>query len=288
MKKILTLLGILAFVFTVEAQYKPKKKRKDFFGTEKLNNRQVGNFGMHLGVGPSFSVASDNNVQVDNAFVNDSAGNFYNYEIDQKGKIGGNVSLGINYFSKKKGWFSFGRIIDMYELSFGFNYYRGQENTVLIDAANRDIPNLEGEGKYFAGLLSGRLGIHKILPITNTKMFLDNGLSLHGDFNLLQADRTYSNFIAQYSKYSPDLTLQMNYSLGVGFQLKRGSYLVPSVFLPVFSFREMGREAVHWFDSRYYPINCQIKWIYRFSVPKGKTNCVTPDKSPMPSPEEGK
>lgn len=286
MKKVLTIISLLAFVFTVDAQYKPKKRRKDFFGTEKLNNRQIGNFGMHLGAGPSFSVASDNKVQVENAIVSDGAGNFYNYEIDQQGKIGGNVSLGLNYFSKKAGWFSFGRIIDYYELGAGFNYYRGLEKTTLTDAASRDIPALEGQGDYFAGLLSGRFSIHKILPITNTKMFLDNGLGVHAEFNLLKADATYPNFLSQYSKYSPSFTTQINYSFGLGFQLKRGSYLVPSVFVPVFSIQELGKQAVYWFDSKYYPINVQIRWLYRFSRAKGKTNCTTPDKGPMPVPEE--
>ncbi|MGV3630483.1 MAG: hypothetical protein ACO1O6_04730 [Bacteroidota bacterium] len=287
MKKVFTILGLLAFVFTVNAQYKPKKKRKEFFGTEKLNNRQIGNFGMHLGAGPSFSLASDNKNQV-NENIADGAGNFYNYEIDQEGKIGGNVSLGINYFSKKAGWFSFGRIIDYYELGAGFNYYRGIEKTTMTDAANRDIPDITGEGDYFAGQLSGRFSIHKILPITNTKMFLDNGLGVHAGLNLLKADAGYSNFLPQYSKYSPDFTTQINYSLGLGFQLKRGSYLVPSVFVPVFSIRELGKQAVYWFDSKYYPINVQIRWLYRFSRAKGKTNCTTPDKGPIPVPEGSK
>lgn len=286
MKKLLTIISLLAFVFTVEAQYKPKKKRKDFFGTEKLNNRQIGNFGMHLGAGPSFSKASDNKLQVENAIVSDGVGNTYNYEIDQKGKIGGNVSLGVDWFSRKAGWFSFGRIIDYYELGAGFNYYRGMEETTLTDAANRDIPPLTGTGDYHAGLISGRFSIHKILPITNTKMFLDNGLGLHGEYNMLKADAAYPNFQAQYAKYSPDFTAQINYSLGIGFQLKRGSYLVPSVFVPVFSVQELGKQAVYWFASKYYPINVQIRWLYRFSQPKGKTNCTTPDKSPMPVPDE--
>ncbi|MCE3295573.1 MAG: hypothetical protein K0R65_1287 [Crocinitomicaceae bacterium] len=287
MKKALILLSLLAIVFTVDAQYKPKKKRKDFFGTEKLNNRQIGNWGMHLGAGPSFSLASDNKSQVEEN-LSDGTGNFYTYEIDQKGKTSGNVSLGINYYSKKAGWFSFGRIIDYYELGAGFNYYRGIEQTTMSDAANRDIPDITGEGDYFAGLVSGRFSIHKILPITNTKMFLDNGLGVHAEYNILKADAAYSNFISTYAKYSPDFTTQINYSLGLGFQLKRGSYLVPSVFVPVFSVQELGKQAVYWFDSKYYPINVQIRWLYRFSRAKGKTNCTTPDKSPIPAPEGSK
>ncbi|MFN5417744.1 MAG: hypothetical protein ACK5B9_11860 [Flavobacteriia bacterium] len=285
MKILISVFTLLLLVFSSNAQsYKSKKKKKDFFGTQKFDNRSVGNFGMYVAAGPSFSKASDNKLQVENKIYVDPIGNLYNYEINQKGEIGGNVSAGAIYFNPKSGWFSFGRIVDYFELGVGFNYYRGTETTTLTDAANRDIPQLIGKGEYKAGILSGRFGIHKIIQIPKTKMFLDNGLAYHADFMLLKGNANYDNFITEFSHYTPNLTHQVNYSLGLGFQLKRGSYLIPGVYVPVFSFKEMAKQSVSWFDSRYYPINVQLKWIYRFSKPKSKTNCTTPDKGPMPPP----
>lgn len=285
MKNFISVFILLLVAFHSNAQsYKPKKKKKDFFGTQKFDNRPIGNFGMYLAAGPSFSKASDNKLQIKNMIYQDPSGNLFNYDITQKGKIGVNASAGAIYFNKNSGWFSFGRIIDYFELGAGFNYYRGTETTTLTDAANRDIPTLKETGNYKAGILSGRFGIHKIIQIPKTKMFLDNGLAYHADFMLLKGEQNYSTFIPQFAHYTPNLTHQVNYSLGLGFQLKRGNYLIPGVYLPVFSFKEMAKESVSWFDSRYYPINVQLKWIYRFSKPKSKTNCSTPDKGPMPPP----
>lgn len=283
MSKIFSVALLAFFSVSLNAQtpYKAKKRKKDFFGKENFDNRQVGNFGMHLGAGPSFSIASDNKEQSSDLFTN-SIGDTYKVDITQKGKVGFNASLGAIYFTKSR------KIVDYFELAVGFNYYRGTESTTLTDATNRDLPTLTGEGKYSAGLLSGRFGIHKILPIPGTKMFVDNGLALHGDYNLLQADATYSNFVPNFAKYSPTFTFQANYSLGFGFQIAKGSYLVPTVFVPVLSFSEFGKQAVHWFDSKYYPINCQLRWIYRFKKSRSKTSCTTPDKGPMPPPEPGK
>lgn len=286
MKNLIFTSLLLFFATNIVAQqtYKPKKRKKDFFGKENLHNRPVGNFGMHIGIGPSFVKAGDNSLQAENMIYYDPTGTPYNYEISQKGKIGANVSAGFNLFSKKAGWFSFGRLIDYYELGAGFNYYRGTENTSLSDAANRNNPDLFGEGKFTAGLLSGRFSIHKILTIPKSNFFLDNGLAFHGEYNLMKANTNYQNFIPIFAKYSPDFTMQLNYSLGIGFSIGKGSYLVPMAFLPVFSIQEMGKQAVHWFDSKYYPINLQIKWIYRFNKSKSSTSCTTPDKGPMPPP----
>ena len=270
-----------------QQSYKPKKRKKDFFGKENPNNRQVGNLGMHLSVGPTFSVASDNREQSD-IQISDNNGNIYDYDITQKGKIGGHIGLGLNYFNKKSGWFSFGRLIDYYELGARFSYFRGIEKTSLTDANNRDAAPIQGQGDYSSGLLSGHFGIHKILSIPQTKLFLDNGLSVAVNYRLLSASNSYSNFIPSFAHYSPSLTSQINYSLGIGFQLKKGSYLIPGVTVPVFSFQEMAKQSVYWFSSRYYPVICEIKWVYRFNKARSKTGCATPDRAPIPTPEGAK
>lgn len=285
MKYAIILLSLIFICESTVAQtpYKPKKRKKDFFGKSPVKQRNVGNWALILGAGPSFSKATDNKLQENEYFYN-ANGDAYHYDITQKGKIGGNASVSLAYFSKKAGWFSFGRLIDYYAGGIGFNYYRGKEEVTLTDAMNRNLPTLSGKGAYSAGMLSARVGIYKTLPITGTKLFVENGLSFHADFNLLQADASYTNFVSSYASYSSTPLLQLNYSLGTGFQLKRGSYLVPSVFVPIFSAKDLGKEAVHWFDSRYYPINLQLKWIYRLNKKRGATNCTTPDKGPMPPP----
>lgn len=282
MKKLnLLVLFVFSASLLFSQAYKPKKKKKDFFGKQKIDNRQVGNLGMHIGLGPSFSLASDNKNQIT---LTDSQGNPLELDISQKGKVGASASLGLNYFNKKAGWFSFGRLVDYYEAGVGFNYYRGIEKTVISD---RNTPISSGQGDYSAGFLSTKIGIHKILTIPHTKLFVDNGLAVHGDFNLLQASKNYSNFIGP-GKFTPTSIFQANYSLGIGFNLGKGSYLIPTAFIPIFSFKEMGKQSVYWFDSRYYPINVQLKWLYRFNKAKSKTGCTPPDKAPMPAPEGGK
>ncbi len=111
---------------------------------------------------------------------------------------------------------------------------------------------------------------------------------MNGNYSILQGDTTYTNNLVTQNYFSPTFTVQTNFFLGLGFQLKRGSYLIPSVYLPILSFSEFGKQSVHWFSSRYYPINCQLKLLYRFNKRRSKTSCTTIDKAPIPAPEEGK
>lgn len=286
-KSVVLLIYLFVMQFTFAQMYKAKKSKSDFFGKREVNNRQIGNFAMNVTLGPTFTKAFDQKNNTDFQLT-DVNGTNLPYEITQKGKVGAHIGAGLNFFNSNPGWFSFGRIVDYFELGLSFSYYRGIESLEVKDANGREIEALSGQGKYQLGWLTPKLGIHKIFPITNTKMFLDNGLSFNGNLALLQAEKTYSNNIVAQNYFSPTFTAQLNFFLGLGFQLKRGSYLIPSVYMPILSLSEFGKQSVHWFSSRYYPINCQLKLLYRFNKRRSKTSCTTIDKAPIPAPEEGK
>jgi hypothetical protein len=258
---------ILAFSFSLHGQYVPKKKKKDFFGGQQDLSRQPSNIGLSLNIGPTFTMASSNKIASTITSSN-----------SQAGKIGGNFEIGLTHYNMKSPKYSFGRIVDYFDYGVGFNYYRGTENTniALLDETGRETgESASGDGNLANGYVAGRFSVHKLIYIKKTPFFLDNYLGANAGFLVLEKDRTYANMNPTNSYFSSSLNVSLHYGLGLGIRLKKGSYLTPGVYIPILALEEFGKESIHWFSSRYYPLTCQIKWVYLLNKKRSKTGCTT-------------
>lgn len=274
--KTIALLVLTLTVGSLYAQkFQPKKKKKDFFGSERNDVRQLSNIGLQINFGPTFTLASKNKVNSGQSFLSEN-GMPIGTDLKQSGKIGGNFEIGLAHFNMKSAKFSFGRIVDYFDYGVGFKYFRGTEKTMLtyFDASGRQTGESEGNGKMANGYLGFRFSVHKLTYLGKSKVFLDNGLGLNGDYLLLKGSQGYSNMNPVNEYYSKPFMMNVHYSLGMGFKLKRGSYLIPGAYVPILALQEFNKESIHWFSSRYYPITCQVKWVYLLNKSKRKTSCT--------------
>lgn len=270
-------LSVFSFSFFAQTPFKPSKKRKDYFGSERNDVRQLSNIGLQISVGPTFVLASSNKLKSSTSFIDDF-GNEVTSEINQNGKIGGNFEIGLTHFNMKSPKFSFGRIVDYFDYGIGFKYFRGTESTISTfhDSQGREIGQENGLGKLENGYVNFRFSLHKLSYIKkDASIFLDNALGVHADYLMLENSRVYPNMNVINQFFSKPLSVNLHYSFGLGMRLKRGSYLVPSAYVPILALEEFNKESIHWFSSRYYPITCQIKFIYLFNKSKKKTSCTT-------------
>lgn len=274
---ILTLLSIAISVTSVDAQelFKPKKRKKDYFG--KRENPETGKvrpWGLELQIGPTYTFTRKKNetYQSDPSEVNR-----YQFTRDPEGKPGIYAEIGLVYFNVKdpkiKGY---GRIVDYYDLGFGFKIFNGREYTAVdhLDAVGNITYRDLGEGNFSNGYAYARFGVHKLQYINKTKnIFLDHSLGINADYLVMGGNKGYKPPVFAASQYFSDpFRLQLHYGLGFGIRIKKGRYLVPGVQLPILGIQDWnkGKTAIRWYSSNYYPVMFQIKYIYLFPAKKGK------------------
>ncbi len=268
MKKLSLILSSIFIISSIFAQktFDPRKGKK-YFGGSNNEVKKLSNIGLQISLGPTFTLASLNKMEK-SASKDVNLGHLGTYDIKPSGKIGANIEIGLAHYNMHSKKFSFGRIIDYFDYGVGFKYFRGTEK---IDFSN----GVNGEGKLANGYLNGRFSVHKLIYIKNSPLNIDNGLGINGDYLLLKKSEAYTNNITSTQKYSNPFILNLHYSLGIGIRLKRGSYLIPGVYVPILAFQEFGKESIQWFSSRYYPITCQVKLIKLLGKKSKKTDCST-------------
>ncbi|MES2587599.1 MAG: hypothetical protein V4622_01385 [Bacteroidota bacterium] len=266
---LIVVVTFLSATYFSQKTFDPRKKKKYFGGT---NNevKKLSNIGLEINVGPTFTLASLNKMDHSQNFV-DASGNPVTLDISQKGSIGANIEIGLAHYNMKSPKFSFGRIVDYFDYGLGFKYFRGNETTKMD--INRNIT--ESKGEMANGYLGLRVAVHKLTYFKNSSLYLDNALGLNGDYLLLEKSRVYDNMNTINQKFSNSMHVNLHYAFGLGIRLKRGSYLTPSVYAPILAFQEFGKESIHWFSSRYYPLTCQIKFTKLLGKKSKKTDCST-------------
>ena len=265
MKKLSLILSSFFLISSIFAQktFDPRKGKK-YFGGSNNEVKKLSNIGLQISLGPTFTLASLNKMEK-SASKDVNLGHLGTYEIKSSGKIGANIEIGLAHYNMNSKNFSFGRIVDYFDYGVGFKYFRGTEK---IDFSN----GINGEGKLANGYFNGRFSVHKLIYIKNSPLNIDNGLGINCDYLFMQKSKDYVNFIQKFSK---PLIINLHYSLGVGIRLKRGSYLIPGIYVPILAVQEFGKESIQWFSSRYYPITCQVKLIKLLGKKSKKTDCST-------------
>lgn len=282
----LVVVGLMLFCslgLFAQRDLTPSKKR-DAFGTRDLRNLR--NFGLQFQLGPTYLMTklNKNNVWQEADIATD--GFRGNYMFDPYGKLGAYGEIGLFHFPKKRSKLSLALktvLVSYYDYGIGFKYFRGGEtiNVNLTDGAGNITSSKDSSYNFANGNVYGRFSIHKNIHFKihreKTNFFLDNSLGLNFDYRVLENSDNYNwPYLSNKAQYYKPFHAQLHYGLGLGFRLKRGSYLIPGVRLPILGYQTaiqpstggknnyFGRPSMHWFSSRYWPILFHVKYMFVF------------------------
>jgi hypothetical protein len=266
-------LGCLALTYG-QRKFSMGNKKSDFFGNGAQDNRALSNTGLQIGIGPTYMFEKDS------TFF-EGPGGRNRYVFTPSGKLGIGIDIGTATFNMKPPRFKFGKIVKYIDWGIGFNLYGVEETTSKITDLSRAII---GSGSTYLGNIAARGTLHHQLYIPKTSIFFDNGLGLNLDFRLLGSNSydynegySFEEIAADKNaapfKFSKQFFAQLHYSLGIGFRIKRGSYLVPTMQLPIFGIYEWdkGNPRTYWYSSQYRPAIYRLKFIYLFDKPKNSS-----------------
>ncbi|MBI2259701.1 MAG: hypothetical protein HYU67_12505 [Flavobacteriia bacterium] len=266
MKFILFLLSFcLVLTYYSQSVYKNKKSKKDYFGGAK-DYRVLSNKGLMIEAGLTNTFPSKSQNVTDDIS--------YEAQIKAKGGIGFFLGLGLAHFNVKKTTSRIGRIYHYFDYGIQFSTYHINEATEIRNKLNDGTLStpINSQAKFYQGYLGARFSLHHLFYLGKGNRFVDFAPGIDAGYQMLTNPATYSTFTAYNAHFSPYTKVQLHLSIGFGFRLKRGSYLIPFVQAPVLGLYEFPFQALHWFSSKYYPVQIGIKWIRLFS--KRKNGCT--------------
>ncbi|MDX2359403.1 MAG: hypothetical protein QNK23_01260 [Crocinitomicaceae bacterium] len=299
MKWIYALVLVLITTITFGQRDLTPSNRRQAFGSR--DTRTLNPYGLQIQLGGTFLMSKLKNETHE---VESTTGSFRgNYSHDPFGKLGGYVEIGMFHFPKKRSKLSLWMktvLVSYYDWGIGFKYFRGGEDTQInfVDPITGSTSSLDpSERNLFEfGHVFARFSLHKNIHFKNrdgdkSNFFLDNGLGINVDYRVT----TKSEFTTAYPittvdpghNYSSPLFAQIHYSLGLGFKLKRGSYLIPGVRLPLLGYQMIqegapsnsvsgrsvfGNPSIQWFSAKHWPILFTVKYMFAFEK-KNKGDC---------------
>jgi hypothetical protein len=220
----------------------------------------TGNYSKHgiqLSFGPTYLLTKMYN---DTRTITNSPNSFTQYNHHASGRIGGFLEIGMVHIAHKRN-----KIIHYYDWGIGFKYFQGIEKTRAYDYSSGIKTSIGGTGKFGLGYVYGRFAIHNVAQI-GRYVFIDNALGINLDYAILK-NASYSGTSFPVSQhFQKNFLTQLNYSLGIGFKIRDGFFIVPGVAVPFFGIYEWSGStpAIHWFSSVYQPIQAQIKFVWLF------------------------
>lgn len=274
MKKIQLIIALLISFGSLAQRDLTPTKKSQAFGTRDFRN--LSNTGLQFQFGATYLMTRPNSKNEILTYANGLTDG--TYSIDPSGRLGGFAEIGLTHFPKKRSKLSLALktvLVSYYDWGLGFKYFRGVETITVnrIDPFGAVIGSQETSGEYSSGWLYGRFSLHKNVHIKALKnVFLDNSIGVNIDYNLLPSDQSgglYTGTLASVgarTHFHTPLVAQLHYGLGIGFRMKRGSYLIPGVRLPVLGVNEWhkGNPSFKWFSRSYWPILFHVKYMFLF------------------------
>jgi hypothetical protein len=259
----LFLLISLIISSSLTAQYTPKNSRKQFYGNQRIQKPlykwvtgDYSRHGIQLSFGPTATFTSINGTET-SYHQNDT---LFTQTIIPKSGVGFFFELGMVHITKR-----YRKYIHYYDWGIGYKRINGREETELnILDKTRDPAELtiiNGEGMLRNNHAHGRFSIHNVFQL-NPVNFLDNALGINLDYILGSSNRDYEGYYNQSTQYfQGNLFAQLHYSLGYGFKVRGGTFVIPSIQLPLIGINEWngGTPSLHWFSSKYYPVLFTLK-----------------------------
>ncbi|MEN9445752.1 MAG: hypothetical protein RL728_264 [Bacteroidota bacterium] len=258
-----TFLILFCFIFSLS--YGQRKRRKDMMGGAR-DYRPLSNTGLQVSVGPTYTYGKSKNIDIDSRTT---------FNIIPEGRLGFYGDIGTAYFtpSDRKGiW---GRLVKYTDWGIGAALFGGKESLSYLNKTT-NVTTFFGNGKFYQYSLVGRLTFHHMFYIPKTGVFMDNGLGFNVNYTGLNFS-SYSLKDEELQKagikqvFADRLMGQLHYNVGFGFRLKRGSYCIPSVQLPIVGIYEwnQGSPRFNWFSSQYLPVIFKVKFVRLFTKHTG-------------------
>lgn len=172
------------------------------------------------------------------------------YTLTPTGLPGYYLEGGMEHLFKKRQPF-----LHYFDWGIGVKHFGGQEKYELDPVKER--------GSFNFGSAFARAGIHNVWQYTKWN-FIDQSIGFNLDYRIYggkdkQAEGDYLSPLP--SNNQSKLVAQLYYAFGLGFKLKDGLFLVPSVQTPIltlFQFNDFNPSHT-WFNSRYQPLIFTIK-----------------------------
>lgn len=215
------------------------------------------------------------------------------HENDSYGKLGVYAEVGMIHFPKKRSRLSLKMktiLVSYFDWGIGFKYFRGGEITNVNYSIFIYPSSQIYDFRLAHGNVYGRFSIHKNIHFkkkangNKSKIFLDNSLGINIESRIIERSTSSSLYMFDYkleNSYNP-LYAQIHYGLGLGLKLKRGSYIVTGIRVPILGYQSVhrnnsilssypfnsehyfGNPSLRWFSSKYWPILFQVKYMFLF------------------------
>lgn len=243
------------------------KSRKDFFGGAR-DIGELSQHGLQVSFGPNLTLTRLHNpVQSGNDGIRPIS-----YTIDPISRPGGFIEIGmVHYRMKKPAWLK-KNIIHYIDWGIGFDYISGSQQTNIsyLALSGTELSAASGMADFHNGYIYGRITAHRLLRITDNLHF-DYGLGLNANYQVLSQSVHAPEYITAGERYQQPFIFQVHAQIGLNIRLSRGNYLVPGIWAPVLGAYEWasGRPTIAWFNSNYYPVNFQLKWLHNFKKRRG-------------------
>lgn len=241
----------------------------------------VRNKGITFSVGPTWQFTP----KTETYEITDNSGSRGTTTINPSGRLGFYGEFGMVVFPKWKALIPIkaikkSRLLDYMDFTLGYRQYRGEElvTTEFTNALGEVTSSFESTGNYSNGLIYGRFDAHTLLYFGKKKIdvarkhFIDQSIGINIDYNLLKGSTTYEPYASSYSpegselKFYKPLVAQFHYSIGIGVRFNRAWMMIPGVSIPLVTLHEWNgfNARMPWFQSTYWPIQGQIRFIKLF------------------------
>lgn len=264
------LVGLLLLIIVPEdcfaqGSYRPKTKKKQFYGNQRLQkplfNWVTGDYSRHgiqLSLGPNYTFTRMSAIEETFAIGDSTVRNSQ----EPKGRLGAFVELGMVHITKRPR-----KYIHYFDWGIAYKHIGGREIT-RSDYYDRDtlVVSFDGEGEFYNGHLSGRFSVHNVFQI-NPVTFLDNALGINLDYSFLGRNKDYEGeYLPQNQDFEGQFQGQLHYDFGFGFKPRDGFFVIPGFQVPLLTAYEWrnGNPSLHWFSSKYYPAHFKIKLVWLF------------------------
>lgn len=221
-----------------------KKSKKEVFGDNRRDaiyshsNSQYKPIGWHVDGGLTYMVGNN---------ANDDG---QDYNLTPTGLPGYYLEGGMEHLYKQKK-----KIIHYFDWGIGIKHFGGQEKY--------ELDTFKTRGSFNFGSVFLRADAHNVIQLSKYT-FIDQSLGFNIDYRIYggkdkQAEGKYLSPLA--SDNQSKFVAQIHYTFGLGFKLKDGLFVVPTVQTPVLTMFQWNKfnPSHKWFNSRYQPVIFTVK-----------------------------
>lgn len=186
------------------------------------------------------------------------------YDLTPSGLPGYFIEAGMEHlFPKAK------KVVHYVDWGLGIKHFGGQEKY--------SVEGVEPtRGQFNFGSAFAHAGIHNVWQL-NLYNFIDQSIGFNLDYRIYggKDDENYLSPLA--AENQGKLLVQLHYTLGFGYKVEDGFFIVPTIQTPIFTAVSFDgfNPSHHWFSSRYQPLIFTIKFGWLFP----KKGCTPVEKS---------